>query len=535
MTRALSHIDRRRSVRTQLAMGSLFFFVIVFLLGSFGIASLRHVNSLQAEIRTRWLPSTSVVGDLNNFTSDFPAAERAALLSSNPNEVAVHAAEMADLDRAIARAQVSYERLRHDPVETELYRRFSTGWQGYRHIVAQELALLDAGHAGDALSLYRSSSSPGYNAASDTLGLLTSRTVTGARDASIRADAAFRESEMLIVIAMLCAGMLTALALFLVRTRISNPLLNLSVCIRRLANHDMDVDIPGRNRSDEIGDMARAIVKFRENAIDLATSRRWLSQQAAMLEEKLADGRRVALQQRNFVSMASHEFRTPLTSIDAHAQRLLKIKNRIADSEFAERIGKIRKAVLRLTNLINNMIETSRVDERNAELYFHPAELDLRDVLAEVCQFHQEIAPRQIIESYDAESLVVAADAKLLFQVFSNILSNAIKYSPPESPIEIGAHPDRGAVVVSIGDRGMGIPARDIPSLFQRFYRGSNTANTVGTGIGLFFVKTVVDLHGGEISVASTEGAGTTITVRLPVRPPVSLTQQGSIEPAVAA
>lgn len=91
-----------------------------------------------------------------------------------------------------------------------------------------------------------------------------------------------------------------------------------------------------------------------------------------MLEEKLADGRRVALLQRNFVSMASHEFRTPFTSIDAHAQRLLKVRDRIAEKEFAERIGKIRKAVLRLTNLINNMIETSRIDERDAELYFHP-------------------------------------------------------------------------------------------------------------------------------------------------------------------
>lgn len=535
MTSELPHIDRCRSIRTQLAMGSLFFFVLVFVLGSFGIASLRYVNSLQADIRARWLPSTSVVGDLNNFTSDFPAAERAALLSSNSNEVAVHAAEMSDLDHAIERAEASYERLHHDSVETELYRRFTTGWQDYRNIVAHELALLDAGQAGDALSLYRSRSSPSYNAASDTLGLLTSRTVAGAKDASNRADAAFGESQTLIVIAMLCAALLTALALFLVRTRISTPLLNLSVCIRRLANHDMDFEIPGRNRSDEIGEMARAVVRFRENALDLATSRRWLSQQAAMLEEKLADGRRVAMLQRNFVSMASHEFRTPLTSIDAHAQRLLKVRDRIGGTEFAERVGKIRKAVLRLTNLINNMIESSRIDERNAELYFHPDEVDLRDVLAEVCQFHQEIAPRQIIERYGSENLIVVADAKLLFQVFSNILSNAIKYSPPDTPVEIGAHTDQGVVTISIRDKGMGIPVRDIPSLFQRFYRGSNTANTVGTGIGLFFVKTVVDLHGGEISVVSTEGIGTTISVHLPVRPPMSLAVQEYVAPAVAA
>lgn len=156
-------------------------------------------------------------------------------------------------------------------------------------------------------------------------------------------------------------------------------------------------------------------------------------------------------------------------------------------------------------------------------------------MLAEVCQFHQEIAPRQIIERYSGHSIVVVAGAKLLFQVFSNILANAIKYSQPDTPIEIGAHTDQGAVTVSIRDQGMGIPARDIPSLFQRFYRGSNTANTVGTGIGLYFVKTVVDLHGGEISLASMEGIGTTISVRLPVRPPMSLTQQEVVAPSVAA
>lgn len=95
---------------------------------------------------------------------------------------------------------------------------------------------------------------------------------------SNRADAAVGKSQTLIVLAMLCAGMLTGVALFLVRTRISSPLLSLSVCIRRLANNDMHIDIPGRDRTDEIGEMARAVGRFREIAPDLATSRRWLSQ-----------------------------------------------------------------------------------------------------------------------------------------------------------------------------------------------------------------------------------------------------------------
>jgi two-component system, OmpR family, sensor kinase len=513
-------MTRPHSIRTYLAIGSFFFFLIVFLLGIFSIASLRYVNALDVGIRTVWLPSTTFVGDLNNFTSDFPAAERAALLASNPAEVAARAAEMGNLDQAIARAQESYERIRHSAPEAALYAQLSAKWRTYRRIVEQELALLRANRKAEAIALYRANSQAAYNGASDTLGLLTNRTIAGARAASTRAENAFDESQMLILIAMAFAGLLMAAAVTLIKRRISNPLLNLSASIRRLAANEMDIEISSTTRLDEIGEIARAVVVFRDNAIDLATSRRGLAQQARMLEEKLAEEQRLALLQRNFVSMASHEFRTPLTSIDAHAQRLLKIRDRATDDEFSERIVKIRRAVLRLTNLIANLIETSRMDEDNAELYFHPAEMDLRAVLNEACQFHQEIAPRQIVAQYGSQPLTLVADAKLLFQVFSNLLSNAIKYSPSEKPVEISASADPGGITVAVQDHGIGIPGNDIPHLFQRFYRGTNAASTVGTGIGLFFVKTVVELHGGETSVASTEGLGTCFSIHLPRCPP---------------
>ena len=112
--------------------------------------------------------------------------------------------------------------------------------------------------------------------------------------------------------------------------------------MRRLAANDTNIDIPETERSDEIGEMAQATVVFRNNAIELTQSQRMLASQAALLGEQLAQEQRLAMLQRNFVSMASHEFRTPMTIIDGHARRLVKMQDRISAADIGERAGKIR-------------------------------------------------------------------------------------------------------------------------------------------------------------------------------------------------
>jgi signal transduction histidine kinase len=110
------------------------------------------------------------------------------------------------------------------------------------------------------------------------------------------------------------------------------------------------------------------------------------------------------------------------------------------------------------------------------------------------------------------------ADARLLFQAFSNLLANAIKYSPNGGLITIDATTADGHASVELTDRGVGIPEVDQQRIFDRYFRGSNITGIVGTGIGLYLVKTVVDLHGGSVSVASQVGNGTQFSVRLPER-----------------
>jgi signal transduction histidine kinase len=267
-------------------------------------------------------------------------------------------------------------------------------------------------------------------------------------------------------------------------------------------------------------------------------SQRMLARQAAMLEEQLAQEQRLALAQRNFVSMVSHEFRTPLTIIDGHARRMIKMKSSVMPAEIDERAGKIRAAVLRLTHLIDNLLNSGRLIDGGAELYFHPAEMDLLALLREVCQLHREMVPgAQITERFADMPMPMVGDAKLLFQVFSNLLSNAVKYSPGGGTIEMDAEIVADEAVVAIADRGIGIPAGDLERLFERYHRGGNVSGIVGTGVGLYLVKMAVDLHGGGVEVKSKEGDGARFIIRLPIKRASSMKEWPpfAVEPAAPA
>jgi two-component system OmpR family sensor kinase len=509
-----------RSIRFHLSAVFIFFFLLIIVLGMFSISRLRDFNNVSAGIADLWLPTTRVLGDLNNFTSDFRAAEGSDLLSSNASEIAAIEMEMIELDRSISQAQYSYEHLHHDPDEAGLYNEFRESWHDYRDIVNHVLELSRKDRKTEAVNLYMTNSRWAYNGASDALGQLTKQSVDKAQEASARVAVAYRQASFLINVAMGIGGVLVVAALFYIGRSISSPLLHLANCMHRLAANDTDIDIKGTERRDEIGEMARAAVVFRNNAIELMVGQRGLAQQASMLEEKLTAERHLTQMQRNFVSMASHEFRTPLTIIDGHAQRLIKVGYRLRTDEINARAGKVRAAVLRMTHLIDNLLNSSRLIEGGAALYFHPQEFDLRELLHEICQLHHEIAPgSQLVESYGASRLPMVGDPKLLSQVFNNLLSNAIKYAPGDGVIKISARIEDQRAIVTVEDNGLGIPPADIDRLFERYFRGSNVSGIVGTGVGLNLVKMVVDLHGGDILVESAEGKGSRFTVRLPTAP----------------
>src|ERR1700693_4751801 len=134
-------IGRVQSIRARLSLVFLFRFLLVIVLGLESLRSLSSVNDASAQIRVRWLPGTRALGDLNNFTTDFPAADAASARAGRGSERATSLQQITDLDRGIAAAQHAYGQIRHDAAENDLYRRFEAQWSEYRSIVARGQAL----------------------------------------------------------------------------------------------------------------------------------------------------------------------------------------------------------------------------------------------------------------------------------------------------------------------------------------------------------------------------------------------------------
>jgi two-component system OmpR family sensor kinase len=510
-------MKRLDSIRGRLSLVFSFLFALLIVVGLSDLSGLRQFNQVSAQIRDHWLPSAHALVDLNNFTSDFRAAEGSLLLARDAGELAATKLDLARLDRSIAAGEQAYRSVDHDLDERRLYDVFEAQWAKYRALVEGLQSLLAANGRAEALRQYATVSKSAYNAASDTLDVISERNAALAHAASARADRAYENARERISLTILFAALLVAAAMLYVKRSISAPLLDLAGRMHRLATSETTVPLTGMHRRDEIGEMARAVVVFRDNAIDLAASRKGLAQQASMLQEKLAEEQRLAALQRNFVSMASHEFRTPLSIIDGHAQRLISMRERAGTAEVAERARKVRNSVGRMVELMDNLIGSGRMIDAEVELYYHAAVSDLGPVLHEVCQIQRELSPGlQIYEAVSAGPLQVFGDVNLLAQVFGNLLSNAVKYSPHGGLIKLCARLEPEQVVVTVEDQGIGIAARDKLRIFERYYRGSNTAGIGGTGVGLHLVKLMVDLHHGTIEVDSIEGSGSRFTVRLP-------------------
>lgn len=262
---------------------------------------------------------------------------------------------------------------------------------------------------------------------------------------------------------------------------------------------------------DDFGEVTRHVVIGSD-----VTSRK---DQEQRLAEALMRERELAAHQKRFVAVAAHELRTPLTIIDGAAQRLARYADRITPAELGERAGRIRAGVARLAELVNSTLDSARLDE--GRLALDARTVDLSALLAEVVRRLNGIAgAMKIVIVGGDRPIEIEGDARLLDQIFGNLVSNAMKYSGQSRRIEIAIvdAPGSDTVSVSVRDQGIGIPAAELSKLFERFYRASTAKGLPGTGIGLYLVRELVALHGGSVDVQSTVGEGSEFTVHLPRR-----------------
>ncbi len=216
----------------------------------------------------------------------------------------------------------------------------------------------------------------------------------------------------------------------------------------------------------------------------------------------------------DLIAMLAHDFRGPLTTIVGFADLLGEVGE--LNEEQRSFTLAMKQAALDLSNLAADTLALSRL-ERN-ELVLSLGDVDLESLLRDLVVRYAD--RREIEISVDGESKIVG-DGDRLVQVFSNLIENAIKYSPGGEAVEVRVRREADGVVVTVHDSGIGIPHAEISSLFERFTRASNARKLKipGTGFGLFLTRQLVRLHGGTIALASDEGRGTTVTVRLPFAP----------------
>ncbi len=220
-----------------------------------------------------------------------------------------------------------------------------------------------------------------------------------------------------------------------------------------------------------------------------------------------------------FVSMVSHEFRTPLSVILSSASLLENYDHRLTEQKKLTHLRRIQASVRRTIELLDYILLLGKAEAGRLE--FAPAPLDLVQFCSDLAEEAQLSSAATHIIDFAVEDPCADAcmDEKLLRQIFGNLLSNAVKYSPQGGRVSFQLARRGTYAVFQIADAGIGIPADEQTQLFDMFHRARNVGNISGTGLGLAIVKKSVDLHGGTIEFTSKEGVGTTFIVTLPLRP----------------
>ncbi len=238
----------------------------------------------------------------------------------------------------------------------------------------------------------------------------------------------------------------------------------------------------------------------------------------------ITDIKKMEERKDDFIKMASHELKTPITSIKGYVQLLLNIHDEVNEEKFQSSrttvkssLHTISKQVTKLTRLVSELLDLSRIESDKLEL--HKTVFQLGDLVEETVQDIRQITARHAIIVYNDFEGTIYGDKDRISQVLINLLTNAIKYSPDSDIIEVYVEGENDKVAIKVKDHGIGIDKKDLSKIFLRFYRveGKNEQTYPGFGIGLFLANEIVQRHSGTIFADSKKGEGSLFTVVLPV------------------
>jgi len=245
-----------------------------------------------------------------------------------------------------------------------------------------------------------------------------------------------------------------------------------------------------------------------------------LGRLAATLNEMIGRLDKAFQRQKQFTSDASHELRTPLAVIEAEST--LALQKERPPSDYRQSLEIVSREARQMSYLINQLLTLARADAGKAQWNF--TEVDLGKLITDL-SIDVEVLCQEKGLSFQlgqAQDLVVKGDEARLRELFMNLLDNAIRYTPSPGTVSLSLRREGQMVVVAITDTGVGIPAEDIPFIFERFYRGDKSRSRAegGSGLGLAICRHIAEAHGGKIEVESQVGAGSTFSVWLPLQSP---------------
>jgi len=255
--------------------------------------------------------------------------------------------------------------------------------------------------------------------------------------------------------------------------------------------------------------------KVEERTIILKEALQKLEQSQEELNEALNKEKQLNEIKSRFVSMASHEFRTPLSTVLSSASLLSKYTAAEEQDKRNRHIGKIKSSVKHLNDILEDFLSLGKLDEGKVTTNF--AEFDLKELITEtVDEMMGLLKKNQEAEMDYSGSTIVHSDKKLVKNILINLISNASKFSSEGSTVEVKARVKGDRATVSVADHGIGIPKEDQGHLFSSFFRGANAANIQGTGLGLHIVKRYVDLLSGDVHLQSELNKGTKVIFEIP-------------------
>jgi signal transduction histidine kinase len=270
------------------------------------------------------------------------------------------------------------------------------------------------------------------------------------------------------------------------------PISTLTKATKSLANGDFNVEME-ITRHDELGELSHSFL--------------WMAKKLSQMEDM----------RKEFISNISHDIQSPLSNIKGYTSLLES--GAISHEERMQYVSIINGEIKRLSTLTKQLLLLASLD-RNEDM-MKKKRFNVGQQLKELVRNYQWIvSEKEIMLSYSLPDIEIIGDPSLLNAVWDNLLSNAIKYNKPNGSIEVSMDERGDTVIVTFADTGIGMKNTEVDRIFDRFYRAdiARTRTVDGTGLGLSIVKTIVDLHGGQITVKSIENEGTDFILKLPIK-----------------